>query len=175
MSGYDVRKVIAVGMGGIAKVMTPGIARQPWAEFVGIVDISDEALTQGQELLGLPDSALFKDLEDALGAAEADVAIINTPSEWHFQQCVSCIDAGLDVLVAKPITNDFDEAVRLVDHAEQADDDRQRKQHEEQVEELADVLLEAVLEELESERKSRLHRKIAVSYTHLTLPTSDLV
>ena len=98
----------------------PGIARQPWAEFVGVVDVRDEALAQGQELLGLPDSALFKHLDDALGAVEADVAIINTPSEWHFRQCVSSIDAGLDVLVAKPITNDFSEAVRLVEHAEQA-------------------------------------------------------
>ena len=120
MSGGGVRRCIAVGMGGIARVMTPGIARQPWAEVVGIVDVRDEALAQGQERLGLPDSALFRDLDAALGTIEADVAVINTPSEWHFGQCVSCIDAGLDVLVAKPITNDFAEAVRLVEHAEDA-------------------------------------------------------
>ena len=107
-------------MGGIGKVMMPGIARQPWAEVVAIVDVRDQALAQGQELLGLPDSALFRDLDAALGATEADVAIINTPSEWHYRQCLSCIDAGLDVLVAKPITNDFTDAVQLVEHAERA-------------------------------------------------------
>lgn len=116
----SVRSCIAVGMGGIAKVMTPAVARQPWAEIVGIVDVRDEALAQGQELLGLPDSGLFRDLDAALGAAQADVAIINTPSEWHYRQCAACIDAGLDVLVAKPITNDFAEAVRLVERAERA-------------------------------------------------------
>ena len=84
------------------------------------MDVRDEALAQGQALLGLPDSGLFRDLDAALGAAQADVAIINTPSEWHYRQCAACIDAGLDVLVAKPITNDFAEAVRLVERAERA-------------------------------------------------------
>ena len=120
MPGNSVRRCIVVGMGGIARVMTPGIARQPWAEIVGMVDVRDDALILGQELLGLPDSALFRDLDAALAGAAADVAIINTPSEWHYRQCMSCIDAGLDVLVAKPITNDFDEAVELVEHAERA-------------------------------------------------------
>ena len=114
------RRCLAVGMGGIARVMTPAIARQPWAELVGIVDVSDESLSRGQELLGLPDDALFRDLDAALATAQADVAIINTPSEWHYRQCVACIDAGLDVLVAKPITNDYDQAVQLVEHAERA-------------------------------------------------------
>ncbi len=120
MSGNSVRRCLAVGMGGVARVMAPGIARQPWAEIVGIVDVRDEALAHGQEALGLPDSALHRDLDAALEAAEAELAIVNTPSEWHFAQCLSCIDAGLDVLVAKPITNDFAEAVRLVDRADRA-------------------------------------------------------
>ena len=114
------RKCLAVGMGGIATVMTPAIARQPWAEVVGIVDVRDESLSRGQELLGLPDRALFRDLDAALAAVEADVAIINTPSEWHYGHSVSCIDAGLDVLVAKPITNNFGEAVQLVEYAERS-------------------------------------------------------
>lgn len=111
---------MAVGMGGIAKVMARGIARQPWADIAAIVDVRDEALAQGQELLGLPDSALYRDLDAALGAAAVDAAIINTPSEWHYPQSAACIDAGLDVLVAKPITNDFADAVRLVERAERA-------------------------------------------------------
>lgn len=116
----SVRRCIAVGMGGIAKVMARAVAQQPWAEIVAVVDVRDQALAQGQELLGLPDSALFGDLDAALGAAAGDAAIINTPSEWHYRQSAACIDAGLDVLVAKPITNDYADAVRLVERAERA-------------------------------------------------------
>ena len=114
------RRCIAVGMGGIARVVVPALARRPWATVVGIVDLQPAALEQGQRLLGVPDRALFTDLDAALGALDANTALIHTPSEWHYRQCRSSLAAGLDVLVAKPITNSFADAVRLVEHADAA-------------------------------------------------------
>ena len=114
------RRCIAVGMGGIARVVVPALARRPWACIVGIVDVREDALEQGRRLLGVPESALFTDLDTALGALDANTALIHTPSEWHYRQCRSSLAAGLDVLVAKPITNDFEQALRLVEYAESA-------------------------------------------------------
>ena len=114
------RRCIAVGLGGIARVVVPALARRPWAAIAGIVDVRQDALELGQRLLGVPDGALFTDLDAALAALDADTALIHTPSEWHYEQCRSSLAAGLDVLVAKPISNRFADAVRLVEHAEAA-------------------------------------------------------
>ena len=107
------RRCIAVGLGGIARVVVPALARRPWATIAGIVDVRQDALELGQRLLGVPEGALFTDLDAALAALDADTALIHTPSEWHYEQCRSSLAAGLDVLVAKPISNRFADAVRL--------------------------------------------------------------
>jgi len=114
------RRCIAVGMGGIARVVVPALARRPWAAIAGIVDVSQDALELGRRLLGVPDGALFTDLEAALAALDADTALIHTPSEWHYEQCRDSLAAGLDVLVAKPISNSFADAARLVELADAA-------------------------------------------------------
>ena len=48
MSSNAKRRCIAVGMGGIARVVVPGVARQPWAEIAGIVDVNPDALADGR-------------------------------------------------------------------------------------------------------------------------------
>ena len=118
--GIVKRRCIAVGMGGIARVVVPALARRPWAEVAGIVDVSRDALELGRRLIGVSEDVLFTDLDAALAALDADTALIHTPSEWHYEQCRCSLAAGLDVLVAKPISNSFADAERLVAQAEAA-------------------------------------------------------
>ena len=118
--GIARRRCIAVGMGGIARVVVPALARRPWVEIAGVVDVRQDALQLGRDLLALPDGASFTELDAALAALDADTALIHTPSEWHYEQCRSSLAAGLDVLVAKPISNSFAAAERLVAQAEAA-------------------------------------------------------
>jgi predicted dehydrogenase len=63
--------------------------------------------------LSLPETALFKDAGEAIRKSGANVAIVNTPSELHFEQCKAALDAGLHVLVAKPVTNNYEDAAHL--------------------------------------------------------------
>lgn len=107
-------RCLVVGMGSISKTMLRALRDQPWYETAGVVDVRDDALAKAGRALGLPGGALFRDLETALEQANADVAIVNTPSEFHFAQTRAALKAGLHVLVAKPVTNDFDQAVELV-------------------------------------------------------------
>jgi predicted dehydrogenase len=93
------------------------LAKKPWYRTVGVVDVREEALEQAATTLGLPESALFLDLNRALAGVQADAVLINTPSELHFEQAKACITAGRHVLVAKPVTNDYEQAVELVDLA----------------------------------------------------------
>ena len=101
---------IIVGMGGISRSMLRLLSEKSWHELVAVVDVNEAALAASS----LPEAAQFTDLERALRETEADVALINTPSEWHYQQTDAALRAGVSPLVAKPLTNDFAHSQALV-------------------------------------------------------------
>jgi predicted dehydrogenase len=117
MSIHTPFRTLIVGMGGLSNAMSKLLRQYDWQRIVGVVDIRTESLQKAQTELDLPEEALFTDLGRALGESQADVVLINTPSELHFAQCKAALLAGKDVLVAKPITNNFEQAVELVDLA----------------------------------------------------------
>lgn len=110
-------RIMIVGMGGISRGMHAVLRTKPWYECCGVVDVSDAGLATGREVAGLPDSALFMDLGRALAELKPDAVLINTPSELHYAQARQCLEAGCHPLVAKPVTNDFAQAVELVELA----------------------------------------------------------
>lgn len=107
---------IIVGMGGISRSMLRALADKPWHEVAAVVDVNEAALQQAGADLSLPDSALFTNLDRAFAetAAPSDVALINTPSEWHYPQAEAALLAGLSPLVAKPLSNNFAHSQALV-------------------------------------------------------------
>ncbi len=111
---------LLVGLGSMGRGLVRFLEQKPWFEPVGAVDLREEALAEAQTALHLSDEALFKDLDAALSATSPDAAIINTPSELHYEQSKAALKAGAHVLVAKPITNEFGQAVELVELAESA-------------------------------------------------------
>jgi predicted dehydrogenase len=113
----DVRAIV-VGMGGISGTMLKFLGQQPWYDTAAVVDIRPQALEAAKHTLELEDDALFTDLDRALAQADADAVIINTPSELHFAQAKAALKAGKHVLIAKPVTNDFQQALALVELGE---------------------------------------------------------
>ena len=118
MSDTSKTRCLVVGMGGISRGMVGVLQTTPWFECVGVVDVSDAGFAAGREVADLPDSALFTDLGRALAELKPDAVLINTPSELHFAQTGQCLEAPCHVLVAKPVTNDFSQAVELVELAQ---------------------------------------------------------
>ena len=109
----DKIRMIALGVGGVSRGMLASLRAKPWHELVAAVDVSEDALARAAAENGLPRSALFTDLADALGQVAADVVMINTPSELHAAGAAEVLRAGLTPLVAKPLSNDFNDAVAL--------------------------------------------------------------
>jgi predicted dehydrogenase len=84
-----------------------------------MMDTRCDFLNQAQALNGLPDTACFTDLDEALKVESLEACIINTPARFHAEQMQAALERGLHVLVAKPMVYDWSEAVRLVELAEQ--------------------------------------------------------
>ncbi|MDW8467751.1 MAG: Gfo/Idh/MocA family oxidoreductase [Burkholderiales bacterium] len=90
------------------------LAAERWCRIVAVADPRRAARRSAQADLGLSASALYTDCDAMLRAAAADVLLVNTPSELHYAQARAALERGLHVLVAKPITNSFRDAMRLV-------------------------------------------------------------
>lgn len=107
-------RILVVGYGHLGTYLSRMLATEPGCRIAAVVEPRGVALEKAESDTGLPENALFRELDQALAAVEADVAVINTPSELHYVQASAALRCGLHVLVAKPITNDFAEAVKLV-------------------------------------------------------------
>ncbi|MCY4146413.1 MAG: Gfo/Idh/MocA family oxidoreductase [Chloroflexi bacterium] len=115
-AGGSIRSII-VGAGGVTRSMLRSLTQKPWHEIAAVVDTNPAALQRAADEYGLPESALFNDLDVAIQQIPADVALINTPSELHHSQTKTALLGGLSPLVAKPLTNNYADSCALVDLA----------------------------------------------------------
>jgi predicted dehydrogenase len=88
---------------------------------VALVDVVPAYLAAAREQTGLPESACFTRLDDALAAIEADAVIVATPVTLHAQQILEALRAGRHVLTEKCFTVGLADALRCVEEAEQRD------------------------------------------------------
>lgn len=114
---FDQIRTMILGMGGISRTMLRTLEGKAWHELVAVVDVNDEALQRAAADYSLPDAALFTDFSVACRDSSADVVLINTPSELHYEQSKAALEAGLTPLVAKPLTNCVAHARELANRA----------------------------------------------------------
>lgn len=88
------------------------------AEVVAVADVNPETGQPQAEALGCP---FYTDHRAMLAAVDADVAVIVTPHPFHASLAVDCFQAGLHVLVEKPIAVTVAEADAMIEAAEKAD------------------------------------------------------
>ena len=68
----------------------------------------------------IPGAAVVADLDALLGVAGLDLIVLATPSGLHAGQARQCIDAGIAMVVDKPLATDATRAFRVVDAARAA-------------------------------------------------------
>ena len=113
-------RTIHVGVGARGTWPIKVMGADPKFQPVTLVDVNPDFLAQAQAQLQLPDSAVFNDLQTALGAVEADAVVICTPTVTHAPFARLAFAHGKHVLVEKGMTMDWEEAKALVREAEQA-------------------------------------------------------
>lgn len=111
-------RIIHVGVGGFGVHWANILANYDDAEVVALVDISGDAIAAAQTAHGYEDAICFDSLSSALGAVEADMVLLVTPPSMHLAQATEAMEAGLDVLVEKPLAGNLEDCLAIVQAAE---------------------------------------------------------
>ena len=115
----DPRRIIHVGVGTRGKSHVRASLESGYWQPVALVDVVPEYLAAAREMTGLPESACFTRVEDALERVESEAVAIATPVTLHAQQIMASLQAGRSVLTEKCFTVSLETAEACVAEAEQ--------------------------------------------------------
>src|SRR5262245_53207777 len=93
-------RVALVGCGKVAGIHAAALASLPEAEFVAACDVSAE---RAQAFAAKHDVRPFTDLGTMLRDAKPEAVILATPHPLHAEAAVRAAEAGVPVLVEKPL------------------------------------------------------------------------
>ncbi|HEV2378261.1 MAG TPA: Gfo/Idh/MocA family oxidoreductase [Terriglobia bacterium] len=113
MTSWSRLPVAVIGVGEHGKHHARILAELPEAELAGIYDTNRERASALANELGCRS---FNSLEEALSSVKAASVVI--PTTDHAQVAYQAFDAGVDVLLEKPISRTVDEASEIVERAE---------------------------------------------------------
>jgi predicted dehydrogenase len=102
--------VVGPGLMGLKHIEL--ILRSPRCELAAVVTPERDVRNDVGERLHVP---LFHDLEACLSRLAPSGVIISSPNEFHYDQARLCVERDIPVLIEKPITPSYDDAMRLVD------------------------------------------------------------
>jgi predicted dehydrogenase len=103
-----------IGCGDVSVVHLQAIDKLDGVDLVGVCDIDQDRAAATAERYGVPQ---FTDHRQLLTAVRPDVAHVCTPHDQHTQVAIDCLDAGVAVLLEKPVAHTVTEADRLIDAA----------------------------------------------------------
>ena len=104
-------RISIVGLGLMGKQHLKAIHEHPNCKIASIIDNTIEAKGIAFER-GHP---YFTSLKEAIIESKPDGLIVATPNTHHFQDGFLALEAGIPILVEKPISDSLDDAVKLID------------------------------------------------------------
>ena len=111
-------RMAMIGCGGMARHHLRMILKQTdTTEIVAICEPSSEAMAETAvvfEEAGIPVPPNVVDLDALLADHKPDAVFIITPHVLHHDQAVTCLEAGVDVLLEKPMVMNAEEARSLI-------------------------------------------------------------
>ncbi|UOD81746.1 Gfo/Idh/MocA family protein [Paenarthrobacter ureafaciens] len=106
-----------IGCGDVSSVHFAALAGTPDVELVAVCDADPDRLAAAVAAHGVPGYASHLDL---LAKARPDVVHICTPHHLHASLAADFLEAGVNVIVEKPLAHTLEEGRRLVDVAERS-------------------------------------------------------
>lgn len=105
-------RIAVVGFGAIGRHHARNLSSLSEAHFVGVIDPSSEARDVAEKN-GYP---VFSSLEDALKIG-LDAVVLSLPTALHYDYAMRSLDAGLAVLVEKPIAMSVEDGTAIIARA----------------------------------------------------------
>ena len=105
-------KMGVIGVGNMGRHHVRILSLLKDIELIGVSDID---LTKGLEIASQYQTHFYEDYEDLLPVADA--VCIAVPTKIHYEVGVKCLQAGVNILIEKPIAADLAEAESLVNLA----------------------------------------------------------
>ncbi|WP_284008998.1 Gfo/Idh/MocA family protein [Haloarcula pelagica] len=106
-----------VGLGNIARIHCEALDASGLEEtLVAGVDVDPDARAAFAETY---DVTVYEDHEEILD--EVDAVLVTTPNRFHEEYVVDALEAGLDVLVEKPLAHTLESATRIAETAHDAE------------------------------------------------------
>lgn len=106
-------RLAVLGFGLIGREHVRRIVEEPEAKLVAIVE-PDPAARAAAEGVGVP---TLTSLEALLDRRLAEAVVLATPTALHAPQAIACLEAGLPVLVEKPLADTLEAGARIVETA----------------------------------------------------------
>ena len=113
MSEQRTLRAAVIGAGALGRYHAQKYATSEHATLGGVADIIEE---RAQTLTAEHGGRAVRDFRELL--PHIDVASVVVPTERHFEVASACIDAGVHVLIEKPISRSLAEADALIAAAE---------------------------------------------------------
>jgi predicted dehydrogenase len=104
----DAKHILIFGAGSVGKRHARNLAALGCR--ISCMDVRED---RGRELAQEVDAAHFMDESAALAAASYDGVVVGSPPHVHVRQSIAALEAGLPVLLEKPIAPDLEGARRL--------------------------------------------------------------
>ena len=111
-----------IGAGGIAEVgHIPAFLKAKY-RIAAVADNSEKRLEFSRATIGLNSNQLYSDYRKMLEQSDVDIVDITIPHNYPQKEKIvhDAIDSGKHVLVEKPISMNYQEARKMVEHAEKA-------------------------------------------------------
>ena len=111
-------RVIIIGAGNWATTAhIPALARHPNAEVVGLLKRDEQSARKTADDFSIPFAS--SDVATLIRESQPDAAIISSVAAFHYEQAKTALEAGLHVLIEKPMTFTVAEAEELQRIADQ--------------------------------------------------------
>ena len=104
-------RAAVIGCGDVSVVHLQGIEKLDGADLAGVCDTDAGRAGAAAERYGVP---AFTGHRELLDAVRPDVVHVCTPHDQHAAVAIDCLDAGVAVLVEKPVAHTVAEADRLI-------------------------------------------------------------
>ncbi|HZR15680.1 MAG TPA: Gfo/Idh/MocA family oxidoreductase [Verrucomicrobiae bacterium] len=89
-------------------------------EICAVAEPNEQYRTWFGDLASLPANKRFTSYQEMLASVELDAAQVNTPDHLHCAPAVAALEAGLDVIVPKPMASSIQDAHQMIQAAKRA-------------------------------------------------------